>query len=119
MVPCEIFHDPLPGRAAHLLDYLRVQIKMLERVRNRIDIARPHNDALDLVADYVSRFASGDLRQCAGRSFIGDFGASLPLRGKNVHRALTKIRLRILHETEDADVVAPKFLQVTFGLLVH
>src|SRR6266487_601484 len=119
MVPGKIFNDPAPRRSAHLFNRFRMSIEIFERGRDRIDVSRPDNNSLDLIAHDIARFPSGDLRQTAGRRFIRDFGASLPLRGKDVHRALAEITLRIADKPQGADVIAPEFLQIRLRFLMH
>src|SRR6266446_5793434 len=118
MVPGKIFNYAPPGRAAHLFNHFRMSIKIFECGRDGIDVSRPDNDSFHLVAHNISRLARRDLRQTAGRSFICDFGAALPLRRKNVHCALVEIILRITHKPERADAVAPEFFEIRPRLLV-
>src|SRR6266851_9401133 len=92
---------------------------MLERARDGIDVSGLNDDSLNAVADDVARFAGRDLRQTAGRRFVNNFRAALPLRWKNVHRALTETGLRVAHETESLDVLAPKSFQVRPGFIMH
>src|ERR1700720_1274093 len=92
---------------------------MLERACDSIDISGLNDDSLGAVADDVARFAGGDLRQTAGRRFVNNFRTALPLRWKNVHRALTETGLRVTHKTESFDVLAPKPFQVPSGFIMH
>src|SRR6266516_5511506 len=85
---------------------------MLQRRHDRIDVSRSHDDSFDAVAHNIASFACGDLRQGAGGRFIGDFGATFPLRGKNMNRTLAKIALRIMHKSHKANVVAPELLEI-------
>src|SRR5260370_38013211 len=85
---------------------------MLQCRRDRLDVSRSHNDSFDAAAYDISSFTCGDLRQRAGGRFIGDFGATFPLRGKNMNRALAKIILRIAHESYKPNVVAPELLEI-------
>src|SRR6266480_1583133 len=53
------------------------------------------------------------------RRFICDLGAPLPLRRKNMNRALAEIILRVTDKSDDANVIAPEFLQIRLRLFVH
>src|SRR5260370_13918745 len=86
---------------------------------DRLDVSRSHNDSFDAVAYDIASFTCGDLRQRAGGRFIGDFGATFPLRGKNMNRALAKIVLRIAHESYKANVVAPELLEIRLRFVMH
>src|SRR6266403_331543 len=92
---------------------------MLERCRDRLDVSRSHNDSLDAVAHDVASFACGDLRQRAGGRLIGDFGATFPLRGENMNRALAKIIFRILHKSHEANVIAPELLEIRLRFVMY
>src|SRR6266571_3131559 len=114
MIPSKIFHHAPPRRLTHALNNFGMAIQILDRGSNGIDISRLHNDPLDAVAYYVARFARGDYRQAASCSFVDRLGAAFQTRRKNVYRSLIEIILGIAYESEDSDVVAPKFFQVRF-----
>ena len=92
---------------------------MLECPCDRADICRLHDDALDAISDNIARFARSDLRQRAGRCFVCDFGAALPLRRKNMYCALAEIILRVRHKSYDANIITPELLQIRFSFLMH
>src|SRR5215212_1708401 len=91
MVPGEIVHDPLPRRQAHPFDRFRVIVQMPDRFGERIDIGRRNDQSLDVMGDDVAGLARRDLRQAAGRRFVGDFGTAFALRGEDVRRRLAQI----------------------------
>src|SRR5260370_42096587 len=92
---------------------------MLDRCRYRIDVYRSHDDSLDAVAHDIASFACGDLRQRAGGRLIGDFGATFPLRGENMNRALAEIIFRIVHKSHQSNVVAPELLEIRFRFVMY
>ncbi len=119
MVPGEILNYATSCRGAHLFNDFKMSIQMLKRRCDRVHISRLHNDSFDAIADYIACLARGDLRQSARRRFICNLGAPLPLRRKNVNRALAEIILRVTDKSYDANVIAPEFLQVRLRLFVH
>src|SRR5437773_6745154 len=92
---------------------------MLQRRGDRIDVSWSHDDSFDAVTHDIASLTCGDLRQRAGGRFIGDFGATFPLRGKNMNRALAKILLRIVHESHKANVVAPELIEIRLRFVMH
>src|SRR6266436_880674 len=119
MVPGEILDYATSSRGALLFDDFRMFIQMLERSCDRVHVSRLHDDSFNAIAHHVACLARGDLRQRARRRFICNLGAPLPLRRKNVNRALAEIILRIPHKSYDTDVIAPEFLQIRLRLVVH
>ena len=83
-------------------------IQMLQPVRNCVHISRFHDDSLNSVADHITRFTRGDLRQSARRRFIRDFLTDFPLRRVNVKRSLVEIILGVAHKADDANVITPE-----------
>src|SRR6476660_10328594 len=112
MVPGEILNHATSCGAAHLLNDLRMSIQMLQRSCDCLDISWFYDDSLNTIAHHIARLARSDLGQCARRRLIRDFGAPFPLRRKHMHRGLVEIILRIAHESDDANVIAPKFLEI-------
>src|ERR1043166_669877 len=104
MVPREILNYATPCRASHLLNDLRMPIQMLQCCCDGADISWFHDDSLNAIAHHIACLARRDLRQRARRRFICDFGASFPLRRKNMHRGLIEIILRVAYEPDDANV---------------
>src|SRR5215475_183804 len=119
MVPREIFNYPASGGVAHLLNYFRMSVQVLECCCERVDITRLNDNSFDTVTHDIARFACGDLRQRACCGFIRHFGAAFPLRRKNMYRALIKIILWIAHKSHDPDVLAPEFFKKRFRFIVH
>src|SRR5258708_7593437 len=99
MVPGEILNYAKSRRTAHLLNDFGMPIQMLERRCDAAHIARLQDDSLDAIAHHIACLACGDLRQGARRRLVCDFGAPLPLRRKNMNRALTEIILRVTHKS--------------------
>ena len=85
-------------------------IQMLQRCRNCLHISGLHDHTLNSIADHIARLARGDLRQSARSGFICDLRAAFPLRGENMDRVLAEIILRVTHEPDDANVIAPELL---------
>ena len=119
MVPGEILHDALARGDAHARDDFGMIVKMPDCVRETIDIARRHDDAFHAVDDHIARFARRDLRQTARGRFVGDFGAAFASGGEGVDRSLFEVILRILHEANDANIIAPKTLEMRLRFLMH
>src|SRR5204863_4686765 len=92
---------------------------MIERRGDRVDVLWLHDNSLHAIAHDVARFARSDLRQRAGGRFISDFGAALPLRGKNVNRALDKTILWIAHKSYNPNVISPEFLEILLRFVMH
>src|SRR5262249_49797156 len=110
MIPGEILDYAMSRRGAHFLHDLRMSVQVFQRCRDRVHISWFHNNALSAIADDVAGLARGDLRQTACRRFICDLSAAFPLRRENVDRALAEIILRVTHESNRANVVAPELL---------
>ncbi len=91
---------------------------MLERCGDRLNISRLHDNSIHAIAHNIARLARGDLRQPAGGCFICDFGATLPLRRKNMNRALAEIIFRIVHKSYNANVIAPELLEIRLRFIV-
>src|SRR4030095_8096010 len=119
MVPREIFNYAAPGCVTHSLDDLGMSIQMLKCRRNRVNVSRFDNDSLHIIAHYIAGLPRSDLRQRAGGSLIGNFGATLPLRWKNVDGALAEITLWIAHKNYDANIIAPNLLQIRLRFVMH
>src|SRR6266704_2764355 len=96
-----------------------MSMQMLQCRCDGVDIPWLHDDSLNAIAHHVACLARSDLRQRARRCLICDFGAPLPLRRKNMHRGLVEIILRIAHESDDANIIAPKFLEIGLRFIVH
>src|SRR6266480_3353122 len=92
---------------------------MIERCCNRVDVLWSHDNSLYAIAHDVARFARSDLRQRAGGGFISDFGTALPLRGKNVDRALDKTILWIAHKSYNPNIISPEFLEILLRFVMH
>src|SRR4029453_4786462 len=92
---------------------------MLECRRNRLNVSWFDDDSLHIVPHHIACLSGGDLRQRAGGCFIGHFRAALPLRWKNVDRALREITLRIAHKAYDANIIAPELLKIRLRFVMH
>src|SRR5438128_10207146 len=113
MVPDEILTYATSCRGAHLFNDFRMSIQMLKRRCDRVHISRLHNDSFDAIAHHIACLARGDLRQRARGRFICDLGAPLPLRRKNMNRALAEIILRDTDKSYISNVITPEFHMIT------
>src|SRR5438477_6024601 len=119
MVPREILNYTPSRRGTHLFNDFRMSIHMLKRSCDCVHISRFHNDSVDPITHDIACLASGNLRQGAGGCVVGDLGAPLQLRRKNVHRALVEISLRVSHKPYNANVIAPELLQIRLRFFMH
>src|SRR5437764_14491695 len=87
--------------------------------RDVVYVLWSHYKSLHAIAHYVARLALSDLRQRAGGRFISDFGATLPLRRKNVNRALNQTILWIPHKSYNANIISPEFLEILLRFVMH
>src|SRR4030095_4733162 len=92
---------------------------MIERCGNLFALLWSHDNSLHAIAHDVACFARSDLRQRASGRFISDFGAALPLRGKNVDRALDKTILWIAHKSYNPNIISPEFLEILLRFVMH
>ena len=119
MVPREIFNYTTSCGAAHLLNYFRMPVQMLECRCNGIDIARLHDNSFHAIAHYIACFTRGDLGQSARCGFVYRLGAAFPLRRKNIYCALAKVILQVALKSDDPDVIAPELLEKRLRFVVH
>src|SRR5438094_8363861 len=92
---------------------------MIERRGDRVDVLWSHDNSLHAIAHKVARLARSDLPQRAGGRFISDFGAALPLRRKNVNRALDQTILWIAHKSYKPNIISPEYLEILLRFITH